>query len=92
MLKLVIMFWSIFRFVKGFITRNEDVNEHNARFQLLVKSEWLVRLSSALPRSVLDTKWPEAPVSCKPTSEVLKVLYQDDLNYVAKTYPRCQNS
>ncbi|XP_018019486.1 unconventional myosin IC [Hyalella azteca] len=60
-------------FVKGFITRNEAVNEHNARFQQLVKAEWLVRLSKQLPQRILDDSWPDAPASCAATSRILKV-------------------
>ncbi|KAF2362429.1 Myosin head motor domain, partial [Trinorchestia longiramus] len=72
-------------FVKGFITRNEAVNEHNARFQQLVKSEWLVRLSKQLPSSVLDDTWPSAPISCQATSEVLKPMHRQ---YLAGRYVR----
>lgn len=66
-------------FVKGFITRNEAVNSHNARFQQLVKSEWLVRLSKSLPQSLLDDRWPEAPVSCQEASDTLKIMHRQFL-------------
>ena len=59
--------------MKGFITRNEEVNETNARFQQLVKCEWLNRLSKALPKNVLDNSWPKVPYSCKGASTELQV-------------------
>lgn len=65
----------LFRFVKGFITRNEPVNATNARFQQLVKCEYLIRLSKSLPRSVLDRKWPQPPSSCTEASKILKVRH-----------------
>uniref|UniRef100_A0A2P2I3E2 Myosin-IB-like n=1 Tax=Hirondellea gigas TaxID=1518452 RepID=A0A2P2I3E2_9CRUS len=76
-------------FVKGFITRNEAVNETNARFQKLVKSEWLLRLSKSLPRNVLDNFWPEAPVSCQGTSAIIKTMHHQCLagRYV-RTLPK----
>ena len=67
------MFTSYTRFILGFITRNEEVNEKNARFQQLVKCEWLTRLSKSLPKSVLDKSWPPVPCSCVAASDELQV-------------------
>ncbi|KAG0695254.1 Myosin-IB [Chionoecetes opilio] len=72
-------------FVKGFITRNQAVNSTNARFQQLVKCEYLVRLSKALPQHVLNRKWPQPPSSCKEASKVLWDLHR---TYLARKYVR----
>ncbi|XP_045109044.1 unconventional myosin IC-like isoform X2 [Portunus trituberculatus] len=72
-------------FVKGFITRNEAVNPTNARFQQLVKCEYLVRLSKSLPQNVLDRRWPQPPGSCTEASVVLKDLHR---TYLARKYVR----
>ncbi|KAG7168346.1 Unconventional myosin IC-like [Homarus americanus] len=70
-------------FVKGFITRNEPVNPTNARFQQLVKCEYLFRLSRSLPTNVLDKSWPSAPAPCAGTSTLLHGLHR---TYLARKY------
>ncbi|XP_066988830.1 unconventional myosin IC isoform X3 [Macrobrachium rosenbergii] len=70
-------------FVKGFITRNEPVNPINARFQQLVKCEFLLRLAKVLPQNLLDTSWPVAPSSCKEASPVIYGLHR---TYLARKY------
>ncbi|XP_071551474.1 unconventional myosin IC isoform X2 [Panulirus ornatus] len=70
-------------FVKGFITRNEPVNPTNARFQQLVKCEYLLRLSKSLPNSVLDPRWPDAPSTC---TEASKILHGFHRTYLARKY------
>lgn len=63
------------RFIKGFITRNEPVNKTNARFQQLVKCEYLMRLSRSLPTNLLDKRWIAAPSSCSDASAILYVSH-----------------
>lgn len=72
-------------FVKGFITRNEPVNPVNARFQQLVKCEYLLRLSKSLPQNLLDTSWPAAPSSCTKASGVIYGLHR---TFLARKYVR----
>jgi len=66
-------------FIKGFITRNEPTNEINARFQELVKCEYLLRLSKNLPKQVLDLSWPPAPPPCSEASQILKTMHRQFL-------------
>ncbi|KAK8726216.1 hypothetical protein OTU49_010428 [Cherax quadricarinatus] len=70
-------------FVKGFITRNDPVNPTNARFQQLVKCEFLLRLAKSLPKSVLDTRWPDSPAPCANASAVLHSMHR---TYLARKY------
>ncbi|RWS30683.1 unconventional myosin-Ic-like protein [Leptotrombidium deliense] len=63
-------------FIKGFIMRNEPVNEFNKAFVKSVRREWLLRLSKQLPKSVLDNSWPSAPSSCVEASELLKSMHK----------------
>ncbi|KAK3853225.1 hypothetical protein Pcinc_040224, partial [Petrolisthes cinctipes] len=72
-------------FIQGFITRNEPVNETNARFQQLVKCEYLLRLSRSLPKHLLDKRWIKAPSSCKNTSPILYSLHR---THMARQYVR----
>lgn len=72
-------------FIKGFITRNEPVNPTNARFQQLVKCEYLLRLSKNLPQHVLDRQWPQPPSSCTEASKILKDMHR---TYLARKYAR----
>lgn len=72
-------------FVKGFITRNEPVNPVNARFQQLVKCEYLLRLSKSLPKHLLDKSWLVAPSSCKGASQVIYGLHR---TFLARKYVR----
>jgi len=62
-------------FIKGFITRNEEVNDVNRRFQSMVKIEWLHRLSKNLPKSVLDKAWPKCPPPCQEASALLHKMH-----------------
>ncbi|CAL4112929.1 unnamed protein product, partial [Meganyctiphanes norvegica] len=76
-------------FIKGFITRNEPTNEINARFQELVKCEYLLRLSKNLPTHVLDLSWPPAPAPCNEASQILKTMHRQFLagRYVRSITP-----
>ncbi|XP_076054733.1 unconventional myosin 61F isoform X2 [Oratosquilla oratoria] len=66
-------------FIKGFITRNDEVNEVNARFVQIVKCEFLMRLAQSLPKSVLDKRWPASPGSCVQASKELQKLHMAHL-------------
>lgn len=62
-------------FIKGFMARNETASEANAKFHSFVRCQFLLRLSKALPQSVLDKSWPGAPVICEEPNEILRELY-----------------
>lgn len=62
-------------FIKGFIARNDPASEANAKFTSFVRCQFLLRLVKKLPKSVLDKRWPEAPLICKEPNELLRDLY-----------------
>jgi myosin I len=70
-------------FIKGFITRNEPLNECNGKFIETVKQHWLVRLSKQLPRSFMYHVWPTAAAHCQEASELLKKMH---LLHLARNY------
>lgn len=72
----------IFRFVKGFITRNDDPNDLNRKFVALGKKNWLLRLSKKLPQNLLHRPWPPSPASCKEASALLERYYASHLSRV----------
>lgn len=53
------------QFIKGFIHRNEEPNEANAKFLMFVRHQYLIRLAKQLPKSFRDKTWPGAPKSCQ---------------------------
>lgn len=74
---------TIRRFIKGFITRNGPPNEDNLNFIEIAKSHWLKKLSTSLPKHVLDKSWPPCPFACKEASEHLHKMHR---NHVARIY------
>ncbi|CAH1179586.1 unnamed protein product [Phaedon cochleariae] len=67
---------SIRRFIKGFITRNDEPTEDNKKFLSLAKVQWLHRLSKNLPKDILHrTPWPPCPHVCRDASSYLETMY-----------------
>jgi len=66
------------RFITGFMTRNStEITDINRRFVAVVRREWLLRLSRALPRSVLDrTSWHPAPPPCVEADQLLRPMHR----------------
>jgi len=77
-------------FIKGFITRNDEPNEHNKQFINNVKIEWLKRLAKNCPKLLIDKSWPVSPKICEEASDLLKVLHRRCLvrSYVSKMTPK----
>ena len=70
--------WSFvcfYRFIKGFITRNQPPCPENMQFLEFVRTNWLNRLAKNLPKNVLDKEWPSAPPACREASDVLQAVY-----------------
>ncbi|XP_031569195.1 unconventional myosin-Ic-like isoform X2 [Actinia tenebrosa] len=59
------------KFVRGFITRNEEANEDNVGFLAYVRMAFLLNLSRNLPKTILDKSWPTPPPSLKEASDLL---------------------
>lgn len=79
-------------FIKGFITRNDPLNECNGKFIEHVKRQWLVRLSKNLPKRfypVYAHVWPEQSAHCHEASEHLKKMH---LLQLARIYRQNLNS
>lgn len=58
-----------FRFIKGFMTRNQPVNKDNSEYLAFVRHNYLMRLKDNLPKSVLDRHvWPTPPPIMKEVS------------------------
>lgn len=53
-----------FSFVKGFMTRNDPLNEYNGRFIVYKKMRYLIQLSETLSKNLLDDYWPKPPSCC----------------------------
>lgn len=70
-------------FIKGFITRNEPLNECNGEFIKAVKQHWLIRLSKQLPKNFMNHVWPSPAAHCSEASALLKKLH---LLQLARTY------
>lgn len=70
-------------FIKGFITRNQPLNECNGEFIKAVKQQWLVRLSKQLPKSFMNHTWPKPAPHCEEASGLLKKMH---LLQLARTY------
>ena len=62
-------------FIKGFMARNETASEANAKFHSFVRCQFLLRLSKALPQSVLDKSWPGAPVICEEVTVIFSFFF-----------------
>ena len=45
------------------------------QFLEFVRTNWLNRLAKALPKNVLDKKWPASPPACKTASTELQAVY-----------------
>jgi hypothetical protein len=54
--------------VAGFITRNGPETPENRRFLGIAKVHWLKRLSTKLPKKILDLSWPPCPATCQEAS------------------------
>lgn len=69
-----------FRFVQGFINRNQDVSEANAKFLQFVRHQFLKRLSQKLPNVILrhDRLWPDAPPCTLEVRTVIKKFTTTD--------------
>ena len=67
--------WYLLRFIKGFITRNQPPCPENMQFLEFVRTNWLNRLSKALPKNVLDKNWPSSPPACREASDILQAVY-----------------
>ena len=68
-------------FVKGFLARNQPINDANKKFISFVRYQYLIRLTKQLPKSVMDKSWPNAPESC-----IEVVLYFQNISHVKKKY------
>lgn len=75
-------------FIKGFITRNQPLNECNGAFIKTVKQHWLVRLSKSLPRTFMNHVWPQPAAHCSEASELLKKMH---LLHLARIYRKNLN-
>lgn len=74
-------------FVKGFIYRNQEVSEANAKFLQFVRYRFLVKLKDSLPKVILrhDRLWPEAPPAAKEASNLICKLHR---RHVVRKYIR----
>ncbi|XP_015784428.1 myosin-IB [Tetranychus urticae] len=63
------------KFIKGFITRNQELNDCNREFVINVRREWLARLAHQLPKSLLERTWPTPPSICAEASIILRDLH-----------------
>nr|XP_027203316.1 myosin-IB-like [Dermatophagoides pteronyssinus] len=70
-------------FIKGFITRNGPSNQFNQKFKRQVKIHWLTTLSESLPNSILNHKWPMAPICCQEASKLLCNMHR---RWLARKY------
>ncbi|XP_049873602.1 unconventional myosin IC isoform X2 [Pectinophora gossypiella] len=66
-------------FIKGFITRNGPETPENRRFLGIAKVHWLKRLSTQLPKKLLDLSWPPCPATCQEASKELHRLHRAHL-------------
>lgn len=66
-------------FVKGFLARNQPINDANKKFISFVRYQYLIRLTKQLPKSVMDKSWPNAPESCIETNEILRKMYMQHM-------------
>lgn len=66
-------------FIKGFITRNDAPNGYNEAFIDHAKRLWLLKLSKALPKNVLDTHWNSSPKHCEEASALLRKIHRRHL-------------
>lgn len=81
----VVLCLCFYRFIKGFITRNQPPCPENMQFLEFVRTNWLNRLAKALPKNVLDKSWPSSPPACRTASDVLQAVYY---RLMVRTYTR----
>jgi myosin-1 len=74
-------------FVTGFINRNGEESEANAKFLQFVRYRFLLRLSQNLPNMILrhDRSWPDAPPTAKEASNLLCKVHR---RHVVRKYIR----
>jgi myosin-1 len=72
-------------FVQGFINRNKDADEANAKFLQFVRHRVLLRLSENLPNVILrhDRLWPDAPPCALEASRLLCKIHR---RYMVRLY------
>eukprot|EP00062_Callorhinchus_milii_P016341 gi/632967534/ref/XP_007900031.1/ PREDICTED: unconventional myosin-Ih isoform X2 [Callorhinchus milii] len=63
------------KFIKGFINRKQPVGPENEDFLAFTRSNYLLKLRSQLPKTVLDKSWLKPPAIMEKSSELLKVLH-----------------
>ncbi|XP_003247139.1 unconventional myosin IC [Acyrthosiphon pisum] len=73
---------TIINFVRGFLTRNDPPNVYNRRFIVYKQIKYLTELSEALPKSLMDDRWPKPPTCCEEVSAYLKVLHRGWLSRI----------
>ncbi|KAL5243514.1 hypothetical protein ACI65C_010924 [Semiaphis heraclei] len=71
---------TIISFVRGFLTRNDPPNAYNRRFIVYKQTRYLIELSEALPKSLMDDRWPKPPNCCVEVSAYLKALHRRSLS------------
>lgn len=78
----IITIYFNFRFIKGFITRNQEPTADNRAFLNMAKVEWLKRLAKSLPKHVLHRPWPASPIVCREASTNLQRMHGAHLSRV----------
>ncbi|XP_049544583.1 unconventional myosin IC isoform X1 [Anopheles darlingi] len=63
-------------FIKGFITRHDELNECNRSFIQHTKRHWLTKLSKSLPGTFMHHTWIGAPKHCQEASELLRRMHK----------------
>jgi len=58
--------------VKGFINRNQEASDANAKFLQFVRYRFLLKLKDSLPNHILrhDRSWIDAPPAAKEVSQI----------------------
>lgn len=75
-------------FIKGFITRHEQLSPVNRKFWIQTRMNYLMRLAkSELPKTVLHKSWPSCQPSMQTTSDLLRKLHMK--NRVLKYCKNC---
>lgn len=64
------------KFLKGFITRHDPINDINAKFVQCVRREYLLRLHKTYPTKILDKSWPKSPNCCNEASSLLQTIHR----------------
>ncbi|OXA52598.1 unconventional myosin IC [Folsomia candida] len=65
-------------FIKGFMARNADPCEANAKFLQFVRYRFLMKLSQSLPNVILrhDRLWPDSPPAARAASTLLCKMHR----------------